>query len=176
MYTIPVPQIVCISLCKKRAIFLLQDCFAWGFPLLLVMVFARLYLLGYGESADIGKFLLHVYIKYYYIIKYTGWCYVSLRTMTSNLRADQTLLLAYEVWGWLSLSGILIFSLAYLAVACCKKRGLMCYRQDTTNADSSQLVQVRHSRVIITILFIDQYSSSCSYTIYNIHACTCTLL
>ena len=56
---------------------------------------------------------------------------MSLTTIRGNLNAERIRLgVAYELWVWLPLTGILIFSLAYLAVAYCKKHEILCYKQN----------------------------------------------
>ena len=41
--------------CQKPAVVALYSVPCWGFPLLLTIVLARLYLLGYAETVDLGN-------------------------------------------------------------------------------------------------------------------------
>ena len=69
-----------------------------------------------------------------------------------NLKAERLRLgLAYELWVWLPLTGILMFSLAYLAVAYCKKHQKLCYKQNNSSAPEQHAVEVRNSIIILYI-------------------------
>jgi hypothetical protein len=43
------------ELCQKSAVVALYSVPCWGFPLILTMVVARFYLLGYAETVDVGN-------------------------------------------------------------------------------------------------------------------------
>ena len=45
-------------MCQKPAVVALYSVLCWGFPLVLTIVLARLYLLGYAETVDLGNQLI----------------------------------------------------------------------------------------------------------------------
>ena len=55
--------------CQKPAVVALYSVPCWGFPLLLTIVLARLYLLGYAETVDLGNTSLIIILLLLYIVE-----------------------------------------------------------------------------------------------------------
>lgn len=77
-----------------------------------------------------------------------------------DLKADETLIVAYELWVWLSLAGILGFSIAYLAVVYCKKNGRMCYRQDTISEADTSVQLSASTSMVCQLLLVCYYQAA----------------
>ena len=54
--------------CQKPAVVALYSVPCWGFPLLLTIVLARLYLLGYAETVDLGNTCYNILYVLWYAI------------------------------------------------------------------------------------------------------------
>ena len=67
----------------------------------------------------------HIMIAYCsYIQCHAGWCYVSLSATSPEVKVSSlaVLILGYEIWTWLSLLGIILFSLCYVGIYRYRKR------------------------------------------------------